>query len=243
MFLKSKSKREVLERVRKEMRGQIDKAGAPLEVHAFLLESWSRLLAEIYLAKGNEHTDWRTGWETAQALLWSLAPKRGREETTALLRMLPTLLGRLHAGCAALAMPLEERDALFERLAMLHAALAREGLQARPEEEGPVTRLRVEEMTPALESDLHDLNPPELTAAKRPPTLPELRPGDRVGFAQEDGEHVRELAWISPMGGMYLFTNAQGFDALTLTQARLEAKFAAGEAWLPDQPSRGESRT
>lgn len=232
MFQKLLGKREILAKARDEMRRQIEKSGAPKDVHGFLLEGWCVLLAEIYLAKGNEHGDWKAGWETAQALLWSLAPKHGREETTALLRMLPTLLARLHAGCAALGMPLEERDALFERLAMLHAALAREGLQARKDEEGPVTRLRVEEVTPALESDLHDLAAPALPAADDDARLPSLKLGDKVAFVQGGVERVLSVAWISPMGGMYLFANAQGFDAITLTQARLEAKIQAGEARL-----------
>jgi hypothetical protein len=36
--------------------------------------------------------------------------------------------------------------------------------------------------------------------------------------------------WVSPLGGMYLFTNDQGLDALTLTRARLAERFAAGTA-------------
>jgi hypothetical protein len=40
------------------------------------------------------------------------------------------------------------------------------------------------------------------------------------------------LNWISPAGGMYLFGNEQGLDAMTLTRARLTERFAQGLAAL-----------
>jgi hypothetical protein len=223
---------DVLSRIQQEMTQQLSKSGAPEEVHAFLVQDWSRLLTGIYMAKGNQDSDWKAGWETANALLWSLAPKRGIEETSALLRMLPTLLSRLHAGCAALGMPLSDRDALFERLAMLHAALAREWLQAGPDDEGPTTHLHVDPVTSPDESDLHDLAAPDLPATGRNGGLPELKLGDRVVFKGEGSERRLILTWIGPMGGMYLFANEQGLDAITLTRARLEVRFRNREAWL-----------
>jgi hypothetical protein len=234
MAPKSPRMSDVLSRIQQEMTQQVRKSGAPEEVHAFLVQDWSRLLTGIFMAKGNQHSDWKAGWETANALLWSLAPKRGIEETTTLLRMLPTLLSRLHAGCTALNMPLSDRDALFERLAMLHAALAREWLQAGPGEEGPITRLREEQVTSPDESDLHDLTAPDLPATDRNVGLPELKLGDRVVFKGDEAERQLLLTWISPIGGMYLFANEQGLDAITLTRARLEVRFRNREAWLAD---------
>ena len=231
MFPKYFRMRDVLKKVEAEMALKLRKSGAPEDVHAFLMQGWARVLAGIYLAKGNQHNDWLAAWETVQALLWSLAPKRGREETSALLRMLPTLLARLHAGCTALGMALGDRDALFERLAMLHAAVAREGLQAGPDEEGPITHLREEEVTAASETDLHDLAAPDLPTTNQSITLPELKLGDRLVFQSEDAESQLILTWVSPMGGMYLFANEQGLDALTLTRARLEERFRRREAW------------
>jgi len=236
MAEKSPRTSDVLNKIQDEMAQQLKKSGAPEEVHIFLMQDWSRLLVGIYLAKGNQHSDWKAGWETVHALLWSLAPKRGMEETSTLLRMLPTLLSRLHAGCAALTMPLGDRDALFERLAMLHAALAREGLQARPDEEGPITRLRAEDVASPEESDLHGLSAPELLPTDQRIAQPKLQLGDRVVFKGQGSARELVLTWISPMGGMYLFANELGLDAVTLTRARLEAKFQAGEASLPPAP-------
>ena len=226
---------DVLDKIRVEMDQHLNKSGAPEDIHAFLMQDWARLLAGIYLNKGNQHSDWKAGWETVHALLWSLAPKLGRDETTTLLRMLPTLLGRLHAGCTALGMALRERDALFERLAMLHAAVAREGLQVGPDDVGPVTQIRGMETAAFEASDLHDLAAPDLptAAADKRRAMPELKLGDRVLFKGEGGDRPLILTWLSPLHGMYMFANEQGFEALTLTHARLEAKFQAGDASLP----------
>lgn len=211
---------------------QLDKSGAPEEVRAFLLEGWARLLAGIYQAKGNQDADWKAGWETVNALLWSLAPKQGREETGALLRILPPLLSRLHAGCAALGMELAERDRLFERLAMLHAAIAREGLRAELDAEGPITQLREADAGAAEDTALRDLAAPDLPARSGRHPLPALNLGDPVMFRSGGAERRLILTWVSPMRGMYLFANEQGLDALTLTHARLAAKFRDGEARL-----------
>ncbi len=227
---------DVLGKIQDEMAQQLRKSGAPEEVHAFLMQDWSRLLVGIYLAKGNQHGDWKAGWETVNALLWSLVPKRGVEEAGMLLRMLPTLLSRLHAGCSGLGMPLSERDALFERLAMLHAALAREWLQAGLDGDGPITRLHVGEAVNSDEADLHDLAAPDLSPTYPRVRQPELKLGDGVIFKGQGKARRLILTWISPMGGMYLFANEQGLDTVTLSRARLEAKFQAGEASRPPAP-------
>jgi len=218
--------RDVLKKIQGEMALQIGKCGAPEEVHAFLMQVWARLLTGIFLARGNRHSDWQAGWETANALLWSLAPKRGKEETSTLLRSLPTLLSRLQDGCNAMRMATGERDALFERLALLHAAVAREGLQT-----GAVKNLPMDTEAGRDAMDLRELTAPDLPAADPQLPLPELKLGDRVVFRIDGVERRLMLTWLSPMRGMYLFSNEQGLDAVSLTRARLEAKFRNREAW------------
>ncbi len=223
--------RDVLDKIKVEMDLQLTHSGAPEDVRDFLMQEWTRLLASIYLAKGNQHADWKAGWETVNALLWSLAPKHGRDETGTLLRILPTLLARIHEGCAALGIELARRDVLFERLAMLHAAIAREGLKYEVIDEGPVTRLR-EVAGNDAPSGLDNLVAPDLPAMDHKAELPPLKLGDKVMFKGENGDRLLTLTWISPMGGMYMFANEMGLEATTLTQSRLEARLREGAAWL-----------
>jgi hypothetical protein len=229
----------VLHRIQTEMDRHLLEHDAPEEIIGFLLQHWARLLTGIFIAKGNQHADWLAGWDTVNALLWSLAPKLTRSETEKMLHMLPTLLARMHEGCVALSIPFPERDLLFARLAMMHAAVARAGLRCQDEPETAFTHLAA---APGLdeEADLAVLSPPKNmpiesdtapTAGMSLP-MPKLKIGDRVRFSQHDQTRILYLNWISPAGGMYLFGNEQGLDAMTLTRARLVERFAKGLASL-----------
>jgi hypothetical protein len=229
----------VLQRIQTEMDRHLLEHDAPEEIIGFLHQHWARLLTGIFMAKGNQHADWLAGWDTVNALLWSLAPKTSRGETEKMLHMLPTLLTRMQEGCTALSISPPERDALFERLAMMHAAVARAGLRCRNEPEHAITNLAaVPELDAAV--DLAVLNPPKSTPIEfEPPPaagaalpMPNLQIGDRVRFRQQEQARVLQLNWISPAGGMYLFGNEQGLDAMTLTRARLVDRFAQGQAAL-----------
>jgi hypothetical protein len=66
----------VLQRIQTEMDRYLLEHDAPEEVLGFLHHHWARLLTGIFIDKGNQHADWLAGWDTLNALLWSLAPKR-----------------------------------------------------------------------------------------------------------------------------------------------------------------------
>ena len=229
--------RIVFTRISGEIARQLEEGGAPEDVHDFFKRRWSLLMTRIFLSKGNQAPDWQAGWDTMNALLWTLSPKHGRKETTLMLRALPNVLARLHEGCDAIDLPAQERDALFERLALLHAAVAREGLhggriEARPDGphvEEPLDEVDISRLTPAVAQGHVGsfLAPGEDRVG-----MPALKVGDRVVLNVGVEERELILSWVSPMQGMYMFTNDQGLDALTLTRARLQAKFRAGEAHL-----------
>lgn len=229
----------VLLRIQSEMDRYLLEHDAPEEVIGFLRQNWARLLTQIFQSKGNQHADWLAGWDTVNALLWSLAPKFSRGETEKMLHMLPTLLSRLHAGCSALSMPMAERDALFERLAMMHAAVARAGLRCRNEAERAVTHLAQADDLDER-ADLASLSPPknppiEFEPPPRsgmPMPMPDLNIGDRVLFRADGLARTMYLNWISPAGGMFLFGNEHGLEAITLTRARLAERFEHGLAAL-----------
>jgi hypothetical protein len=229
---------DVLERIRLEMENHLRENAAPEDVHDFLVRHWARLMTGIYMAKGNQDADWVAGWDTVNALLWSLAPKHGRQETEKMLRMLPAILARLQEGCGALAMPRPERDVLFERLAMMHAAVAREGLRYQVDSRDIVTSMGGIAGLDVAETELAELAQsvraivePDSPGHPEPALgLPGLKPGDRLHFKRAGEDRIVVVNWISPMGGMFMFTNEQGLDALTLTRARLAERFAAGTA-------------
>ncbi|MEW5770751.1 MAG: DUF1631 family protein [Pseudomonadota bacterium] len=230
----------MLTRIRGEVEKQLRDSCAPQEIHDFLVQHWSRLMTNIFMVKGNRDPDWQAGWDTMNALIWSLAPKHGRRETTLMLRSLPNLLARLQEGCSALGLPATVRDILFEQLAMLHAAVAREGLQAHKTAHAQDADAAEADGELSTGIDLNELplptqSPdglPRSTSREEQAPLPELSIGDRISLRVAGEDRPMLLNWVSPMGGMYLFTNEHGLDALTLTRARLEAKFHQGEARL-----------
>lgn len=233
------TERDVLDRIRQATEGHLRENGAPEDVHHFLVQHWARLMTSIFLAKGNQDPDWNSGWDTVNALVWSLSPKHGRLETERMLRTLPDILARLHEGCAALSLPGLEQDLFFERLAMLHAAVARDGLKYRAEDEPNLTCLAGADDA-IIQAAQGAMGPPAALArswtaeqgARPDVRLPDLKVGDRVHFSLAREDRVLKLNWVSPVGGMFMFANDQGLDALTLTRTRLAERFQAGTARL-----------
>jgi len=240
MMLFESRERQAYQHIRAEIEGRLVSTGAPVEISDFLLNHWAYLLVGIYIGLGDQHPDWEAGWQTVNALLWSLAPKRDRAETEQFLRLLPTLLGRLQDGCDAMKLAPAERDALFSQLALLHAAVARAGLQAQPGEAGPVTHFGqdadmvmgdeelagLSQRTPAITKTKDSFGPSDELGLDR------LKVGGGMLLKTAAGEKRLYLQWVSPMGGMYLFANADGFDAVSLTRARLIERLAKGDAHL-----------
>lgn len=238
MLFKSREA-QVHEHICQEIETRLARTGAPKEIRRFLLERWSYLLAGIYFSHGDRHPDWEAGWHTVNALLWSLAPKKDQEETEQFLRLLPTLLGRLQDGCEAMNIGLEERDELFSQLALLHAAVARAGLLAGIGDQTPAPRLAKDADVEFTEAELAALDPDSVagadSVAEADPAgdgIEQLKIGDALHISVDGRDKQLYLQWISPMGGMYLFADEEGFDAVSLTRARLSEKLGRGEARL-----------
>lgn len=63
----------------------------------------------------------------------------------------------------------------------------------------------------------------------------QLKRGRWIEYWQEDGSLARaKLAWISPMKGIYLFTNRLGQRAMSINASGLAAKLRAGQIHLID---------
>jgi hypothetical protein len=62
-------------------------------------------------------------------------------------------------------------------------------------------------------------------------TVAKLKRGTWIEFVQADGTASRnKLAWVSPLKGLYLFTNRLGSRALSITPSKLAEKFRSGQA-------------
>ncbi len=68
--------------------------------------------------------------------------------------------------------------------------------------------------------------------------MPALKRGAWLEFIQAGGSKIRaKLTWISPLKGVYLFTNPGASEALSITPDVLEAQFKRGQARLIEESS------
>ena len=75
----------------------------------------------------------------------------------------------------------------------------------------------------------------ELSGDEYDATVKHLKRGTWIEHEQEDGTMARaKLAWISPLKGLYLFTNRLGARGLVITPVTLAAKLRNGQAHLID---------
>jgi len=68
--------------------------------------------------------------------------------------------------------------------------------------------------------------------------MPALKRGAWLEFIQAGGGKIRaKLTWVSPLKGVYLFTNPGASEALSITPDILEAQFKRGQARLIEESS------
>jgi hypothetical protein len=183
-----------------------------------------------------------------QNLIWSVTPKLNNDDRLKLVAMLPTLLNQLRDGMSFLNIETERRDAIFAGLVACHAVAVKAGLQSKSE---PVHDAEMVKAIEATQLEVPDTLP-EITALDEVvvnmddefPTSEDvdeedeyteqarcLKKGEWLSFDNTNGTtRNARLSWVSGLRGMYLFTNKQGLDAMTIALPRLAARLRAGEA-------------
>lgn len=215
----------------------------PPVVRDMLQGPWSRALARVHRAEGEDSAMWRGLLGTVDELLWSVEPKHAAEDRKRLVTMLPGMLKRIQLGMERGEMTPEDRGSFLGALVDCHAAAMKagqRGLAAVPASPAPaaakpgieratvpVGEMRVEEIR---------LRAPQDVAARnvftRTGVWTHLQRGTWVEFSNEGARSRARLTWISPNKGVYLFTNP--FSASPAVSVSPEA--------LGEQMRRGEAR-
>lgn len=298
------SARAVHEREKREMarmiaqdetERRIASSELPLPVAAIMKGPWARTLERIYLREGGRHAGFVQALDTADDLIWSVAPKTNADERKRLVGMLPNLLRSLQQGMEIAAVEAEDRGRFFAALVDCHAAAVKAGLRGESvasllaatqpnTEAGPLfAKLIEEERARAAEQaalrsgvarihftdqgvEIEELSgvkhaphvdgeavSPRSGGEASQPTEPragsvdfdvsdmpvvELKRGTWVEFLQEGGRRIRaKLSWISPLKGVYLFTNPGATEALSVVPDILQQQFRLGEARIIEESS------
>lgn len=256
--------REELAHVRaeSEIASRMRGAAVPIEVADFLSHNWCRVLVPAFLRDGEGGAPWIEALATMDDLVWSVAPKQCPEERSRLLATLPALLKKLRVGLESVDLK-DAWDPFFAQLIRLHVgALHKDNTQydpARPEAIDP-SATQAPAPTPATEDTSTGLKTLELAEM---PSQIEYCPPDPQPEPPKSGEGLADrhmklaqslgvgawvefqslrgtrktlrLSWVSDFRGVFLFTNRQGENALTLAATSLADHLREGRARLLSQ--------
>jgi hypothetical protein len=235
----------------------------PTLVVEFLERHWRLVLIRAYVRGGEEKAPWVEAVRTMDELVWSVTPKHGAEERGRLLTALPDLLKRLRRGLESVDLD-DAWDPFFAQLIRLHVGAlhkdmpedayrpatpapgdAPAGAQPTAESE-PETGLRTLSLVESPSRIEYRIEPD----APEPAPKSEVRvPIDRhmsqaqsldvgawVEFESFRGtKKTLRLSWVSDFRGVYLFTNRQGENSLTLATTSLAEHLRKGTARVLSQ--------
>ena len=259
----------------------------PPPVSAILIGPWTRVLERVYLRDGGRNSQFAAALETADSLIWSVAPKTDADQRKRMVGLLPALLKQLQEGMQIAAVEAHDRDRFFSSLVDCHAAAVRAGLRGESVsallkasqssiETAPLFAKLIAEESARAEAmkreaaarsglariqftdkgveieEIASIKPAGTWAEKstaiggpreidsQAAAMPamELKRGTWVEFVGKSGKKIRaKLAWISPLKGVYLFTNPGAPGALSVPPESLQRQFRAGDARIIEESS------
>ncbi|GBL45508.1 thymidine phosphorylase [Sulfuriferula multivorans] len=219
----------------------------PEAIREFLDGPWQQVLSHAFTDQGEQSQVWQTNLKTMQDLVWSVTPKRNTEDRLSLVVMLPDLLKHLREGMNSIQIDPKEREIVFSRLVTCHASAVKAGLQLQQElhagelhvsavavvsEDANIAAAGAANTPAPVAGERFDLDAADdMIDDEYTDLARSLKKGDWLEFYNDDGSiRVARLSWVSSMRGIYLFTNNEGMDALTIALSRLAARLRAKEA-------------
>jgi hypothetical protein len=236
-----------------EVERRIEMYPVPNFLASFLRQHWTGTLEDVYLKQGEESESWEQSTAMLEDLVWSVQPKRTRDDRKHLVALLPSLLKRLSAALYNMPAMVEDRERFMSNLVEAHAASVKPNIgsgalgtaavaeQAKAEAEeakaagDEAKAAKAEELAVAM--TLAEPAPvdevPEVIEDQFLEIAQSVERGNWIEFEADDGQLAfAKLAWISPLRGTYLFTNRQGLKALSMNAEELAQRFRTDRARL-----------
>jgi hypothetical protein len=237
---------------RAEVERRIQMYPVPNFLATFLRQQWAPTLEDVYLKHGAESDNWEQSVAVLEDLVWSVQPKRTKDDRKHLVALLPSLLKRLSQALLDIASASEERERFMANLVEAHAASVKPGAataalatasvveQAKAEAEqahaagDEEKAAKAEELVAAMaQAEPAPVEEEELIDDQYLEIAQSLERGMWIEFQADDGQLAfAKLAWISPLRGTYLFTNRQGLKALSMDAEELAVRFREDRARL-----------
>ena len=247
--LQANERRELLEQLlAQRLTEQMAHVRTTPEIRRFVTGTWAKVLAASMVQFGEQTEPTPTYLKTVDDLLWSLQTPDHPQSRQRLLGLLPTLLQRLRAGMASIALPAAEQQTVLDQLMVVHTEALRPAARAGPEALTPqqiVQRMRDEvvpegpAMRPFSDSVI-DLASMDTVPADFLQTLPggtveetarridAIVPGVRQRLFVQGRWSSVQLLWRSEQGQYFLFAGERAGSTHSITRRALERLDAAG---------------
>jgi hypothetical protein len=232
--------------------------GVPLIAQALISEVLPPLLAKANAETGVGGEHWQETMAVIEDLVWSVQPKSTPEDRKKLVQMLPRLLKRLREGMREAGLDSAKGDAFVRSLASLHAAAVKNEETAPPKPPAAEEPLDIdlsafepEVKSSRVETD-SGLAIEEIRLVKQSRELRTaldqydeyeamvkgLARDTWVEFKRSDESFLRvKLTFVSPEYGVYVFTNPQLPNALSVSREALLVQLKLGEARIVEEKS------
>ncbi len=205
--------------VRAFLRDRLTGTDLPFEIRGFVETTWADYLAQLYREHGAEGAPSVAAVKTLDDLLWSIVAKERSAQKARLTKMIPSLIGALRKGAAAMGTPPERSRAFLEALYQLHIAAIKPVQEAPAEGVPAATR----ELPPLPTVNVHDY-------------VNEMAVGTWLAFSKEGQAVNARLNWVSPLRTKYLFTSRSRARAFVYTPEELSYEISAGLVSLVVEP-------
>jgi hypothetical protein len=218
---------------------RLNRHQVPALIADFLNKHWRQVMVDTFIRAGDGSADWAESVKLMDELIWSVEPKLGAQERDRLLVLLPDLLKRLRGGLERVQLD-GAWDDFFSELIRLHmAALRNETPPPAPTVDSP----RMSDAPPPNVGAVIDVDRQSPGALQQEPAADQhlrlvqaLEVGAWIEFQSARGtRNTLRLNWVSHLKRVYLFTNRQGENAMTLADTSLAEHLRKGSARLLSQ--------
>lgn len=212
----------------------------PQVVVRLLQEAWSKVLLLTCLKHGDQSSDWASGLQAMDDLIWSVEPHDEPEARQRLLELVPGLLKSLRDGLSSAAFDPFATSEFFSQLEVLHVqAFSHVARTPKGDAEGDQPQSANGPTMMAVVEEIVLVGPGEQIQNEPSTQLPaddegllqveKLRLGSWVEIQEDESHKLRcKLAAIVEPSGRYVFVNRTGMKVLEKTRMGLAVEFRRG---------------
>ncbi|MBD8708229.1 DUF1631 domain-containing protein [Pseudomonas sp. CFBP 13711] len=212
----------------------------PQVVVRLLQEAWSKVLLLTCLKHGDQSSEWASGLQAMDDLIWSVEPHDEPEARQRLLELVPGLLKSLRDGLSSAAFDPFATSEFFSQLEVLHVqAFSHVARTPKGDAEGDQPQSANGPTMMAVVEEIVLVGPGEQIQSEPSTQLPaddegllqveKLRLGSWVEIQEDESHKLRcKLAAIVEPSGRYVFVNRTGMKVLEKTRMGLAVEFRRG---------------